>query len=206
MHFFYIFNQAYYCRIMRIFFRRIFSSHYLVPTLQVLALLVLYAMYKNWSANNARFDQIDTNQQQVLQQLTSLDQPAQQTATDSAESQLAQELGNLKKRLIALESVVGEHDEIFDVLATPSTSLAKESSADSTPAPTSASSLQFVTIADKRWSRVDVFKDSNGSSTIIGQAVFGQSYPLVKQENGYYLIALKESQYGWIHKQFVKEY
>lgn len=68
-----------------------------------------------------------------------------------------------------------------------------------------ASTSGYLTLKSSRWQSIDVLADKIASSKVVGQAVFGEIYELLKKEQDYYFIVLPKNVQGYIHEQFVKE-
>ena len=144
------------------------------------------------------FARIEQKQDQLLENLQKMATQISMNASPSSSLSSVQEIGRLKQEILRLDGQVDEHNGILGLMET--------ASASASPLPESQNEFHFVTIADRKWQKVDVFKEKYSSSAIIGQAIYGQSYPYVQKESGYYYIALTDTLSGWIHSQFVKEY
>ena len=66
-------------------------------------------------------------------------------------------------------------------------------------------SIGNITIADSKWSEVDVFQNTVSSSKIIGQIEYGEAYPFFESKGSWYQIELPGGQNGWVSASFVKE-
>lgn len=62
-----------------------------------------------------------------------------------------------------------------------------------------------ITIADSKWSKIDVFQDTVSSSKIVGQIEYGEKYPFFESKGSWYQIELPSGQNGWVSASFVKE-
>ena len=67
------------------------------------------------------------------------------------------------------------------------------------------SSIGEITIADSKWSIIDVFQNTVSSSKIIGQIEYGETYPFFESQGNWYQIELPDGQDGWVSASFVKE-
>lgn len=157
-----------------------------------------------WHHNKAvlnRLSAIEKTQSQVQEKLDAIQMMLKQSpvsqATQSSSLSLAQEIGQLKKKIVGVESLVGEHEDILGLM---------DATIAAVPEPTPESQLKYVTIAQKRFQKVDVFEQKNSSSKIIGQLDFGAVYPYLQKEGNYYYIGVTDTIYGWVHAQFLKEY
>jgi len=98
--------------------------------------------------------------------------------------ELIRELGKVKDQLINLKGVQK---------VTPDTGILGD-----------ATSVGTVTIKDKQYPIVNVYKEKNISSEVIGKAEFGKTYTFIEKDQTWYLILLGEKQ-GYIQSEFVKE-
>lgn len=72
----------------------------------------------------------------------------------------------------------------------------------------SDTNLEAVTIRSKENNKVNVYKEKNSSSDVVGQAVYGEKYTFLDKEQDWYLILFtdkKDTVEGYINSQFVKE-
>ena len=68
--------------------------------------------------------------------------------------------------------------------------------------------LNAVTIKSKENNKVNVYKDKNSSSELVGQAKYGENYTFLDKEQDWYLILFTDKTdtvEGYINSQFVKE-
>lgn len=164
----------------------------IITTVLFSLVLFIYLFTKNVFIN--RFVRLEKNQQIILSELKKIKNQTKPTPTESPFTS-SQNLGKIREELAKIKNQVEDQSEIlgFETF---------ESSPTATP---SINNINFVSVSDKRWLTVDVFADKNSSSKIIGQAIYGESYPYLKKENNYYYIQINNNTFGWIHSQFVKE-
>lgn len=143
------------------------------------------------------FNSIDKKQQEILLEIKKIKTVANNLPPPNPTSVTVQDIGKLKDKLNKLQAQIDEQNDILGLA---------NSSSSPQLSPTQGLSINFVKISDPKWSTVDVFQNSNSSSKIIGQAVYGKSYPYTRKENSYYYIQLDNNLFGWIHSQFVKEF
>ncbi len=181
----------------------------IVLSMTIFIVLIGLIVTKQFFSN--KFNEIAETQQKILEILQKNENEQAENTNSPEDStpytnyELLQELGRLKKKIVTLEDQVDDHEDVLGyVYSTDSASMFSPELND--PTQIDDTTPNFVTISDKKWQKVDVFKEKNNSSAIIGQAVFGQAYSYLRNEDGYYFILLKDSVYGWIHGQFVKSY
>lgn len=119
----------------------------------------------------------------------------------------------MKNEITNLRSDVQRRDEMLGFVSTSTPISSLEGSLTLlTPTPTSGPpKVAYIKIKSDQWQKVDVFEKSSASSKIVGQAVYGKIYPVMKTEGLFYLINLSSSSSpssikGWIHRQFIKEF
>jgi hypothetical protein len=155
--------------------------------------LVGYFSVKNFFLN--RFSRLEKNQQLILEELKKIKNQAKISPTESP-FVFSQNLGKLKEEINKLKNQIEEQNEILGL-----TTLTATATATPTSAP-----FNYVTIADRKWQTVEVYQDKSPASKIIGQIVYGKTYPYLKKEGSFYYIQFDDNRYGWILSQFVKEF
>lgn len=153
----------------------------------------IYSSIKNFFIKH--FSLIEKNQTLILKELKKINGIAKISPTESPFSNI-QNLGKIKEELAKIKNKVENQNEILGL-----------DTFESTPSATpTVTALNFVSISDRRWQSIDVYQENNSASRIIGQAIYGKTYPFFKKEGSYYYIQLNENSFGWILAQFVKEY
>lgn len=147
------------------------------------------------------FSSIEKKQDEMMVQLKAMksNKDISPTQTENTPFSLVQEVGKMKEDIREIKDELANREDVLGLLD-------NTSQLSPTPTKTLSAGISFVTISSNTWQTVDVFAEKNSSSKIVGQAVYGSSYPYTKKEGGYYYIELSQNVSGWIHSQFVKEY
>jgi len=118
--------------------------------------------------------------------------------------QLASQSPESNQLLSEIEDIKDELEALRDEKTTSEATLGLTSN-DTYNLSDSGELIGNITIADSKWSTIDVFQDTVSSSRIIGQIEYGESYPFFESRGDWYQIELPGGQEGWVSASFVKE-
>jgi|GEM_PF-4666389 len=65
--------------------------------------------------------------------------------------------------------------------------------------------LGYITIKDEKWLSVDVFENSDSTSSVIATLTFGKIYPFTQSKGEWYEVELEDGSYGWVQSIYLRE-